>query len=173
MNAFAPAIGKPPLSFSSRGLAYIKALEGLSLKPYDDQTGKAITSWVAGATIGYGHLITKSDWTKYQNGLSEKQAETLLKSDLAPFIKAVKTAINVDILPHQFDALVMLAFNIGRAAFANSSVVKLINDPRAATGHMNLESAWMAWTKSQGKVMQGLVNRRKAEWNLYQRGIYP
>ena len=33
-------------------------------------------------------------------------------------------------------------------------------------------AAWKAWNKSQGQVMQGLVNRRNAEWDVYSKNIY-
>jgi hypothetical protein len=51
--------GYPPVSMvlGPEGVALLKAVETLRLKPYDDQTSKDITAWIAGATIGYGHLI--------------------------------------------------------------------------------------------------------------------
>ena len=73
---------------------------------------------------------------------------------------------------HQVDAAVSLAYNIGLDAFRNSSVLKLINDPKSKTNYSDLESAWKAWKNSQGKVNQGLVNRRQDEWELYCNGDY-
>lgn len=45
--------------------------------------------------------------------------------------------------------------------FKNSFVAKIINAEK--TGYKTLKEAWMAWNKSQNKVMQGLINRRNAE----------
>ena len=73
---------------------------------------------------------------------------------------------------NQFDALVIFVFNIGISAFTSSSVLKLINDPTAKTGHKDLESAWKAWNKSQGVVNTGLTNRRNAEWKIYSKNKY-
>jgi len=160
-------------SLSIKGLEYIKSLEGLGLKPYDDQTGEEIKSWVSGATIGYGHLIAQAEWLQYKDGLTETKAHALLIKDLAPFVSAVNSAIKRPINQQQFDALAILAFNIGSSAFTNSSVVKLVNDPTAVVGYLNLKAAWMAWTKSQGKQMRGLVNRRSAEWRIFENGVYP
>lgn len=42
---------------SNDGQNLLKNIEKLRLKPYNDQNGKEITSYVKGATIGYGHLI--------------------------------------------------------------------------------------------------------------------
>lgn len=68
--------------------------------------------------------------------------------------------------------VVILAFNIDQQGFKTSSVAKLVNDPSALTGHANLEAAWKAWNKSQGKVMKGLNNRRACEWNIYTSALY-
>lgn len=149
------------------GIALLKAVETLRLKPYDDQTGLDISAWVAGATIGYGHLIAAGEWTTYKGGITEPQADALFAADLAPFEQVVRDSITVGLQQYQFDALVILAFNIGEAGFKSSSVVKLVNDPNAVTGYTSLESAWKAWNKSQGKVMKGLDNRRAAEWRIY------
>ncbi|MFZ1986720.1 MAG: lysozyme, partial [Desulfatitalea sp.] len=148
-------------ALSAKGIDLLKSIEELSTKPYDDQTGKAITNWVKGATIGYGHLIAKAEWETYKNGITESQALMLFKSDLAPYEKTVKTLVNLPLLQNQFDALVILAYNIGHSAFATSSVLKLVNDSAAATPYPSLEEAWLAWNTSQGKTMKGLTNRRR------------
>lgn len=159
-------------SMSSSGVTFLKNIESLRTTPYDDQTGETIDSWIEGATIGYGHLIPKAEWTLYKGGITESQADTLFKGDIAPFVNGVNQNITTPLNNHQFDALVILAFNIGVSAFSNSSVVKIINDPEAKTAYSILEDAWKAWKKSQGKVNQGLINRRKAEWTIYTQGVY-
>ena len=75
---------------SEKGLNWLKHVERLALMPYDDQTGKQISSWVKGATIGYGHLIPKHEWQKYRNGITEVEAEDLLRKDLERFVEVVK-----------------------------------------------------------------------------------
>lgn len=67
---------------------------------------------------------------------------------------------------------VILAVNIGQDGFRNSSVAKLVNELKAVTGPTNLEAAWKAWNKSQGKVMKGLTHRRACEWNHYTPALY-
>ncbi len=160
------------LKLSASGESLLKGVETLRLNPYDDQTGHDITSWVEGATIGYGHLIARDEWPLYENGISESQAETLFSEDLAPFVAAVNRNVTAQISQQQFDALVMLVFNIGIGGFESSSALKLINDPNADTAYDSLESAWKAWNKSQGQVSRGLVNRRNAEWNVFSQGVY-
>ena len=159
-------------SFSTKGITLLKSIEELATTPYDDQTGRDITTWVKGATIGYGHLISNAEWIKYKNGITEAQAQSLFQSDMSPYISTVKTEVSTMITQNEFDAMVLLTFNIGQQAFIDSSVLKLVNNPAANTPFTNLESAWKAWNKSQGVVSRGLTNRRQAEWNIFDKGIY-
>ncbi|MBP6057645.1 MAG: lysozyme [Nitrosomonas sp.] len=157
---------------SEQALNLLKQVEELRLTVYDDQTGKETQVWTKGATIGYGHLINKAEWDTYKDGITESAADSLFQQDLAPFIKIVSTSITIPLKPNEFDALVILAYNIGAQSFQNSSVVKLVNDSNAQTSYKNLEEAWKAWNKSQGKVMKGLINRRQCEWDIYSKNIY-
>ena len=165
---------KPAGTFqvSAKGSDLLKSIEQLRFDPYDDQTGKSISSWVKGATIGYGHLIASGEWNKYMDGITQDQADTLFMRDLEPFVNAVRSKVTAEISQNQFDALVIFVFNIGVNGFSTSSALKLVNDPAAVTDYPSLEAAWKAWNKSQGKVMQGLVNRRNAEWDIYSKNIY-
>lgn len=160
------------MELSPRGLDWLKQVEGLRLQPYDDQDGKPISRWVIGATVGYGHLIPKQEWDALRNGVTLEEAQTLLQQDLKPFERAVSAAVQPPQQPHQFDALVILCYNIGAGAFSKSSVVRHINDPSTRKPYPTLHEAWMAWNKSQGKVMKGLVRRREGEWRIYSAANY-
>ncbi len=161
---------------SEAGMNLLMSIEAFRSKPYDDQNGADISNWVKGATIGYGHLISQDEWGRqggtFKNGITENQARELFEQDLAPFVDGVNEKVTADISQHQFDALVILAFNIGMGNFGSSSVLKLVNNPSAQTNYPTLEAAWKAWNKSQGKVMQGLINRRNAEWKIYAGNVY-
>lgn len=169
-SAHTPLAQNQVLSY--RGRSLLKRLEGIRLRPYNDQTGLAITQWITGATIGVGHLIEQNEWPRFSSGITQQEAETLLAQDVAPFVWEVRKAVTRSLSQSEFDALVIFAFNIGKRAFSGSSVVRLLNNPKASTGYPSLESAWKAWNKSQGKVMQGLNNRRATEWKLFDQGVY-
>lgn len=162
------------MRISHEGINMLTMLEANVLYPYDDKdkNRKPIKSWCKGATIGIGHLICKAEWGKYKNGISTIQSEILLTQDLKRFEKAINETIKLELNQQQFDALCMLTFNIGVAGFKGSSVVKMINDPKAKTSYRTLEDAWKAWNKSDGHVVIGLINRRKKEWTLYGHGAY-
>lgn len=166
-----PAPAGPP-RLSEKGRALLRQLENLFLYTYDDQTGDKIDGWVKGATIGYGHLIPKTEWTRFKNGINSAEAAALLDDDLKPFEAAVNVTITVPLTEAQFDALTILTFNIGGPNLARSSVAKMVNDPTAKTTYKTLEAAWKSWNRSQGKVMLGLDRRRQCEWNVYTQGKY-
>ena len=167
------------MNISERGIAALKLQEGCVKQNgkhivYDDQTGRPVppdTPLPNGATIGYGHLITPGE--DFHNGISDAAATDLLRADIGIAERAVRNNINVPIKQHQYDALVMLAYNIGAAAFAKSTVVKYVNNPDFISSlYPDLESAWCAWNKSGGRVMAGLTNRRRYEFGLYRFGSY-
>ena len=162
------------MKISDNGINMLKRFEG-SVKIgarhviYDDKTGRPVNSdkeLPAGATIGYGHLI-KSD-EDFKHGITERQATEILRSDISTAERAIKDNITIPLSQNQYDALVSLAYNIGAKNFANSTVVKYVNDSNYHnTKYPTLESAWMAWNKSGGREMAGLTDRRHQEFNLF------
>ena len=167
------------MKISEKGITLLKQLEGYVKKDdkhviYDDKTGKPVNTnepLPHGATIGYGHLIKYGE--DFRDGISEAKATELLRTDIITAECAVRDNITVPLKQNQYDALVSLAYNIGAKNFANSTVVKYINNPNFHSSvYPNLESAWKAWNRSQGEISNGLINRRQNEWNMYNQGIY-
>lgn len=167
------------MQISNHGINMLKKLEGWVIKDdkyviYDDKTGKTVNEnepLPRGATIGYGHLIKPGE--DFRNGISESKAAELLRADIATAERAVRDNITVSLTQNQFDALTSLAYNIGTRNFADSTVVKYVNNPNFHSSvYPNLESAWKAWNRSRGNVLKGLINRRQSEWDMYNRGIY-
>jgi lysozyme len=69
--------------------------------------------------------------------------------------------------PECIAACTSLAYNVGSSAFKNSTAAKQI-----AAGHYGLvPDAMKMWNKSAGKIVQGLVNRRKVEADLFKSGV--
>lgn len=160
------------LALSPDAVSLLQAIEVLRLKPYDDKSGDEVKKWIRGATIGYGHLIDEVEWGKYEKGVDKARADALFQSDITPFELAVGTAIRVGLQQYQYDALVILAFNIGAPAFKGSLVATIINSPIEARRDNALEAAWKEWNKYRGNVIPGLVNRRAAEWKIYANAVY-
>ena len=144
------------MAVSLFGIDLICGFEGLRLKAYDDGVGV----W----TIGFGTTI-------YPNGIrvkkgdtcTEAQAKAYMAYDLKKFESAVNNAVTVPVNQNQFDALVSLAYNIGPSAFSKSTLVRKLNagDIRGAAEQFDV------WVNAGGKRMQGLVNRRAKEKEVF------
>lgn len=167
------------MKVSNQGIEFLKRVEGCVIINdrhviYDDATGRPVPAGAAlpiGATIGYGHLIRRGE--DFSRGITEAVAVALLRADVAIAAHAVDNYIHVPLVQHQYDALVSLAFNIGVVNFRESTLVKYINDPKFYNSmYPNTERAWKAWNTCRGRVSGGLVKRRRAEWDMFARGIY-
>lgn len=139
---------------SEQGIVLLKRFEGFSAKPYLCPAGK----W----TIGYGHVIGAGE--KFPpGGLTEEEANQLLKQDVKMTENALNQLIKVDISQNQHDALVSLVYNIGIQAFEKSTLLKFLNQN-------NLEMAarqFGRWVYAGGEKMEGLIRRRSAEYLIF------
>lgn len=132
----------------------VKKFEGLKLTSYKCPGG----IW----TIGYG-TTRYEDGTKVKEGeiISMKRAEELLTHDL---IWIAARLPNLKINQNQIDAVCSFCYNVGMSAFINSTMFKYM---RANPNDELIGDEFMKWTRAGGKVLKGLVNRRKAEKELY------
>lgn len=140
---------------SQIGIDLIKHFEGFIAKPY--------LCPAKIPTIGYGS-------TKYADGkkikltdkpITELQAVELLKNTLSVYEKIVLNKVKVPLKQCQFDALVSHTYNTG----GSNTLFNLINN------EANDESI-KKWFETKyitggGKVLKGLIERRKAESKLY------
>lgn len=142
----------------TNGLNLIKQFEGFSGKPYLDSIGVP--------TIGYG-------FTYYPNGkrvtmndspISEEHATTLLAEIIKPYEVGVDSMTRDDITQNQFNALVSFAYNLGVKSLQGSTLLKKVNrNPNDKT----IRDEFLKWVNAGGKKLQGLVNRRNKEAEVY------
>lgn len=142
---------------SDMGLKLIKAYEGY--RPVDRML-------VSGhRVIGYGHRVLDEE-TKF---LSKSEAESVLKTDLAPFEDMINENVHAPLTQSQFDALCSFAFNIGPKAFMQSDTLRALNNGRP----LDAANGFDIWRKSEidGKVyvVDALMRRRTAEKALFLR----
>lgn len=138
---------------SQKGIDLIKKFEGFSDKEYICPAGKP--------TIGYGHVILANEY--FQEPMTRRVAETLLKTDLEPRQKSLNSFLKVNINQNQFDALISLMYNIGVDNFRKSTLLKFINERLFD----KVPDQFRRWRFSNGKVLKGLVNRREEEIKLW------
>lgn len=144
-------------STSAQGLAIIKKHEGLRLSSYLCPAGVP--------TIGYGN-------TRYPDGRkvilgeklsSEKEATQLLLASLQSFEAAVNRHLT-NLNQCQFDALVSFTYNVGTGAFIKSTLLK---KAKVNPADPSILDEFQKWVRGGGKVLPGLVTRRREEANLY------
>ena len=144
------------MKISNNGLNLIKQFEGLRLNAYDDGVGV----W----TIGYGTI-------KYPNGvrvkrgdkITQAQADQYIANDVATFERAVNMLVNVPLNQNQFDALVSFTYNLGATNLSASTLLKKLN----SKDYKGAAAEFPKWNKAGGRVLAGLVKRRKAEMELF------
>lgn len=149
----------------SAGLALIESFEGLILQSYDDYNDHVVKAGdtVRGTlTIGYGHT-TSAGGPRVTAGqvITKEQAVTLLQQDLSRVEADIGRLVKVPLNQNQFDALVSFQFNTG--ALGRSSVLKALN----AKDYKGAASALLLYNRGNGQVLAGLVRRRKAEQDLF------
>ena len=140
------------MKLSDSGLDKLKLLEGFRAVAYVPVPGDRLT-------LGYGF----TEGVKLGDTITVEQAESRLISELEPYEAAVSNGCAIVPNKSQFDAMVLLCFNIGIDGFLNSTVLKAHNrgDFQAAARAFGL------WNKSGGVVYAGLTRRRALEAALY------
>jgi lysozyme len=141
---------------SNAGIAFIKRWEGVRLSAYQCSAGV----W----TIGVGHTAAMGN-PKPVSGMriTEQEAEDILRRDLNSIERDIDAVVDVRLNQRQFDTLVSFVFNVGIGAFRKSTLLKKLNAGR----YDEVPSELMKWNRAGGKVVQGLVNRRKAEADFW------
>lgn len=142
------------LAYGLAGMALTRSFEGLNLAAYVDQRGV----W----TIGYGHT---GPGIHAGLSISEDEAEAFLASDIAGAVAGVNRLVTAPVTQNQFDALVDFTFNLGCASFAHSTLLRQVNagDFALAAGE------FLLWDHVHGRVVSGLLRRRQAEMELFER----
>jgi len=153
-----------PMDVGAGGLAIIKEFEGLKTELYDDPVGHC--------SVGYGHLVHKGNCDgkaaseqPFIHGISEADATALLRQDARTAVTAVNDLVTVPLNQNQFDALVSFVYNVGRGNFGGSTLLTKVNGKRFSEA----AAEFAKWTHAGGTTLPGLVRRRKAEADLFER----
>ena len=116
-------------------------------------------------TIGFG----TTSGVKLGDTITPPQALARALVDVQQFEGAIKTCVTVPLTQNEYDAYVSFAYNVGRRAFCQSTLVKKLNlgDFKGACDEL------LRWRFFQGKdcalpenrrLCGGLVKRREAEY---------
>lgn len=165
---------------------FIKPIESLSLRAYPDPNsplGKVLQSHNQAKAYIDGKFVIPKDWLKLSpepvtigwgqtvSGLRlgtvwtleqcEKAIDDEVRARVLEVLKVAPTLLKHS--PEKLAACVSLHYNIGDTAFDKSTLVKLLNkeDMQGAADQ------FPRWNLDNGKVINGLTIRRKAERDLF------
>ena len=138
------------LALSAVALVGIAVHEGYEGSAYQDIVG----IW----TIGFG----TTDGVRPNQTITPVAALQRKLTDVQKFEGALKQCVTVPLSQNEYDAYRSLAYNIGSGAFCNSTLVRLLNQGRYDMACQQI----LRWNRAGGQVVQGLVNRRQAEYKL-------
>ena len=143
------------MRISEEGKQLIRDFEGLRLSAYRDAVGVL--------TIGYGH----TRGVRPGQVITRAEAEKLLSADLEPIERQLTADLGEDgVLQCQFDALCSFCFNLGIGAYMHSTLRKYVKAGRDA----DADKEFGKWVHAGGRVLPGLVRRRKAERKMFLQG---
>lgn len=136
----------------------VKAYEGLWLVAKVD-------------TIGTGRPVTacygETEDVKLGERFTEQQCSDLLARKLVRYDAEIGRCIHVELPDYTRAAMVSFAYNVGSAGACRSAVIRKMNEGDIRGGC----EALMQWTRAQGRVVKGLVNRRAKERALCLSGL--
>lgn len=139
------------LSLSAAGLVGIANFEGFSEKAYIPVAGDV-------PTIGFG----STEGVKMGDTITVPKAIERLYRDTEKAESAIGRCVTVPLAQCEYDAFTSFAFNVGTEAFCSSTLVKKLNQGDYAGACAELKR----WVYVDGRRVQGLVNRREAEYRL-------
>ena len=146
------------MKISAEGQRLIKSFEGYHTRLKDGSCAAYLCP--AGVpTIGWGC----TEGVRLGMVWTEAEAEAGLAREIAKFEAAVSRLVTVSINQNEYDSMVSLAYNIGSAGFARSTVLKRLNKGDKA----GAAKAFALWKYGGGRVLPGLVSRRQREAALF------
>jgi len=139
------------------GIVAALAIAVSTIAPWEGKKNDPYLDIVSVPTVCYGE--TRVPMRRY----SDQECKDMLTKATKEFQSAVLRCTPVlEKHPYQLAAATSLSYNIGSTAYCGSTVARKFNqgDFKGAC------NSFGAWRLAGGKVVQGLVNRRKAETKL-------
>ena len=157
-------------AISKKIFRFLKGYEAFSSESYLDSGGIP--------TIGYGITDTNPYWASLFPSCTEEKAskvlaETMYNNYALPLYRSMQNS-GVDmatVRQNHFDAFLSLCFNGGLGAVTSSPMyAKWIINQNNST----ITEDWATWyiRDNNGNVLQGLIDRRKKEIDIFDNGSY-
>jgi lysozyme len=145
------------LHINEAGLDLIKHYEGWRSSPY--------LCSAARATIGWG-----STWDRNGNAvtldhldITKEQGEYLLLREVRHSEKAIRKLVKTELTENMFSSLCSFIYNVGSGNFQKSTMRMKLNRGQ----YESAADEYPKWRKAGGRIIKGLVRRRKQERELF------
>lgn len=138
----------------------VEHYEGLKLSAYPDPATKAEPY-----TIGYGTTVyPNGNRVKLGDKITATQAVLYFINDINQRIDRISKHLTVQLNSNQLGALASFDYNEGDGNLFNSTLLKKVNNnPHDSS----IYQEFIKWDMAAGHVMDGLLQRRNAEYQLY------
>lgn len=146
------------LQRNGKWLTYLRDRSVANGAPYDGLSG---APW----TCGWGS--TGPDINS-KTVFSQAQADARLDIRLNVAGNSVDKLCQVPLQPNEKAALVDFAYNVGEGNLSSSTMLKYLNQKNFPAAMQEI----LKWNKAQGKEMEGLNRRRRAEKTLFETGAW-
>lgn len=146
------------MKLNEQGYILVIKHEGLRLSPY--------LCPARIPTIGYGNTYYPDGKrvTMLDAPITKEYAYEMFKTIADRFAVRVDRLVTAKITQNQFNALVSFAYNVGMGNFQKSTLLRKVN---ANPNDVSIRSEFNKWVKAGGVRLNGLVNRRKDEADIY------
>jgi len=138
-------------------VSFVTVWEGTEFVPYKDIAGIwTVCQGITGPGVIPGRTYSRNECRAMLDGALKSHA-----------IGLAKCIIHEPPPPQMLSALISWTFNVGVGAACKSTLVRLVNQGQFEAACHQL----LRWNKVGQKEVQGLTNRRKAEWTWCLEGL--
>lgn len=130
----------------------IKESEGCRLTAYRDPVGIL--------TIGYG---CTGSWVIPGMKITQEAADGILREEICKAATSVLRLTKVSLNDNQFAALIDFVYNLGGGRYQTSSIRSKLNRGE----YHNAAEVLLKYVYAGGKILPGLVKRRRLEYELF------
>lgn len=143
------------------GLAVVREIEECELEAYKDPGSKRADG--EPITIGWGH--TDPGVIKLGDTCTQEQADMWLEEDAAEAEAIIEDTVQVSLSDNQAGALLSFVYNIGEGQWRKSTLLRKLN----TADYAGAAAEFPKWNKNDGKIMNGLIRRRRVERALFEK----
>lgn len=140
------------------GAGSVIAVAGGVVGMWEGKSNEAYKDIVGIPTICWGQTLN----VKMGEYRSDDECDKDLVTELVEYNRKMKQKVKVPLSENEEVAYTSFVWNVGIGAWNSSTALKLLNagDRKGACTQL------LRWNKAGGRVVQGLVNRRQAEYKI-------